>query len=168
VNQPVLFAGLLGGALGAVLSFALSRWVSPAPQPAAPTPGQSAAPAPAPASPEARHFADQVIARLQAGRDEEVIALMRPVFPELTDKEFADTVRTSFLAARAGKPYGPSVGFEFARETAVSPDVARFVYLERFAHGCVVWSVACYQGQQGWQLAGLRHLKLDAAFELLK
>jgi hypothetical protein len=168
VTKTVLLAGLLGGVLGAALSFALSRWVTPAPHPPARDAGQSAAQPPAQASPEARHFADQIIARLQSGRDEEVIALMRPVFPELNDKEFAENVRTSFLAARAGKPYGPSIGFELTRETAVAPDVARFVYIERFAHGCFVWSVACYQGQQGWQLAGLRHLKLDAAFELLK
>lgn len=68
--------------------------------------------------------------------------------------------------ARA-EAYGPTLGFELARENVVAPDLVRFVYLERFASGCVVRAVACDDSPAEWQLTGLRHLKLEAAFEML-
>jgi hypothetical protein len=164
VTRSVLFAGLLGGLLGAVVSFALSRSLSPAPKPGEPAPAQVAPTAP----PEARKFADEVMVKMQTGKDDEVLAMLRRAFLELSDEQFARDVRGAYLASRASKPYGPSLGVELVRETAVAPDAVRFAYLERFARGCVVWVVVCYNSPDGWQLAGFRHLKLEAAFDELK
>jgi hypothetical protein len=166
VTRTVLLAGALGGVLGAVVSFALSRSLSPAPRG-----GETGAPAPAAgaqAPPEARQFADDFVAKMKAGKDDEVVAMLRRAFLELSDEQFSNAVRAPFLAARASKPYGPSLGVELVRERAVAPDAVRFAYLERFARGCAVWVIDCYHSPDGWQLAGFRHLKLEAAFELLR
>lgn len=68
---------------------------------------------------------------------------------------------------RERKPYRPTQGLGLARENLVTPDLGRFVYLERFASGCVVRAVTCYDSPAGWQLIDLRHLKREAAFEML-
>lgn len=159
MTRPVLLAGLLGGVLGAVSSFALSRALPPAAKSPAP---------PQQAPPEARQFADTVVAKLRSGKDDEVVGLMRLAFLELPDEEFAEKVRAPFLEVRERKPYGPTLGFDLVRENVVAADLVRFVYLERFASGCVVWGLTCYNSPAGWQLIGLRHLKLEAAFEMLK
>jgi hypothetical protein len=163
VSKPVLLAGLLGGVLGAIIGFALMRSFPPAAKfaPSTPTPI---------ASPEARQFADDLVAKLKAGKDEEVMSSVRLAFREMPDDQFNQTVREPYLFVRKHFPqqYGPSRGFEFVRENVVSEDIARFVYLERFAHGCIVWTIVCYNTPTGWQVIGFQHLKLEAAFQVLK
>lgn len=161
MTKPVLLAGLVGGVVGAIVCFALLRTFTPVAKSASQTSTISQA------SPEARVFADDIVAKLKADKDDEVVGLMRLAFLEMTDQQF-DEVRNSFLATRASTPYGRSLGIDFAREYAINKDLARFVYLERFADGCVAWIITCYNGAKGWQLVGLRHMKVDAAFETLK
>ena len=159
MTKPVLLAGLLGGVLGAVFAFALAR-TFPA------TPKLSPPPPPS----EGRQFADDLIAKLKAGKSDEFTAKVRNGFPELNDEDFNQAVRQPLLTMREnfGKAYGQPSEFEFVRETAISPSVVRFAYLEKFPHGCVVWVIACYDGPQGWQVLGFRHLKLEAAFDMLR
>ena len=162
MSKPVLLAGLLGGVLGAIICFALLRSFPPATKPTTP-------PTPT-ASPEARAFAESLIAKLREGKDDELLSLVRQGYGEMSEERFNAEIRAPFHGVRKGFPevYGKSLGIEFAREQPVSEDIARFVYIERFERGCVVWTVVCYNSPTGWQVAGFQHLKLEAAFQVLR
>jgi hypothetical protein len=162
IPRPVLLAGLLGGAVGAVLCFALTRMFPPSVKP----PPQTIPTAP----PDARAFADDIIAKLKAGKDDELKPLVRLGFRTFTDEQFDQNVWGPIVGVRKlfAAQYGRSRGIELARENVVSDDIVRFTYVERFDHDCVVWSVVCYNTAQGWQIIGFQNLKLESAFEMLK
>lgn len=141
-SWSVLFAGLLGGLLGAVCSFVLARTL-PAPVPAPPTPPPS----------EARRFAEEVLATLKAGKQDDFAALLRPAFAEASDEEFA-VVRTQMAEARAkdAERLGGASEFEYCRETALSPSLTRVVFIEKYPRGVMVWSMVVYRGADRWMV----------------
>jgi hypothetical protein len=134
---------LLGGLLGGVFSTLASRWL--------PGPATSAAAIPVPA--EARATADAYVARLRAGKYDEFVNDLKNgmVFP--SEKEF-DEFRRSFELYRTVIPgiYGPLSGdVTLVRESAATPDLARFVYLQKCPNGLVVWTFIMYRGAEGWR-----------------
>ena len=158
MSKPVLLAGLLGGLFGAVFAFALARTFPATPK----------APPPPPPS-EARPLADDLVARLKSGKNEEFLAGVRGAFSDRNDEEF-NLVRQNLLKSREGfaKSYGGASDFEFVRETSVGPNLVRFAYLEKFPRGCVVWTFVYYNSPDGWQVLGYTQVPLDAAFGMLR
>ncbi len=143
MTRSVLFAGLLGGLLGGVFSTAASRWL----------PGPTTATAAIPVPAEARATADAYVARLRAGKYDEFVNDLKNgmVFP--SEKEF-DEFRRSFELYRTVIPgiYGPLSGdVTLVREGAATPDLARFVYLQKCPNGLVVWTFIMYRGAEGWR-----------------
>ena len=160
MTKPVLLAGLLGGLLGGAGGFALVR-AFPAPV----KPVVAAEPAPHPARP----LADELIANLQAGRNDAFFATLRAGFVELTDEQFA-AFRQDVEAGRRKftDDYGPAGEVEFARETVLSPSVVRFAYVEKHARGCVACFVVFYLTPDGWRVLAFAYKPLDAAFGLVR
>jgi hypothetical protein len=150
MTRPIVIAGLLGGLLGGVVSFAASRWVVPA-QPKAET---------APAvrhevPPEARAIADAYVAELRAGKFEEFAAHAK-IGSTITTDEEAAKFKARLLEFRrvANGSFGPSLGeFEVLGETALSPSLVRLTYLEKFERGGVWWTFVLYHGKDHWWLA---------------
>ncbi|MBN9119023.1 MAG: hypothetical protein J0I06_07655 [Planctomycetes bacterium] len=142
LSKPVFVAGLLGGVLGALLSFGLARAL---PAPVKPPP-------PGPPS-EARQFADHVLGKLKDGKNDEFMALLRPAYAQLTPEQFEQFRKSVFDArANAAKLYGSAAEFEFCRESVLSPTLVRVTYLEKYAHGCVMWLMVVYHAPDGWQV----------------
>ena len=158
MTRSVLFAGLLGGALGGVVAFGLAR-TFPAPPPPVPTPQPS----------EARQYADDLIALLKAGKNEAFLKGVRQAF-DMPDERFDVEIREPFFKLREGRvrEYGAGSEFEFIRESSLGPNLVRFAYLEKFPRGCVVWYIVFYNGPTGWQVLATSHMSLEAAFQLLR
>ena len=151
---PVLLAGLLGGVGG----FALTRAFPAAPKPVASAP-QS----------EARPLADDLIAKLKAGKNDEFFAAIRPGFDKLDDKQFGE-VRKGIVALRDkfAKEYGPAGDFEFSRETVLSPSLVQFAYVEKHPRGCVMCFLSCYNTPAGWQVLSFQYKPLEVAFSQVR
>jgi hypothetical protein len=148
----------LGGLLGGLVAFGLSRVFPATPKPPVPPPRS-----------EGRQFADDTIALLKAGKNEDFVLAVQSAFPELSPDQFNQLVRQPLLKFRDGtKLYGQPSEFEFVHEAALGPTVVQCAYLEKFPHGCVVWTVTCFNSAEGWRLAGYRYLKLENAFDLLR
>lgn len=160
MTKPVLLAGVLGGLLGGVGGFALVRAF-----PAAAKPSAAAAETPHPARP----LADELIANLRGGRNDAFFATLREGFGELTDEQFAQ-LRAGTEKARqeATAAYGPPGDIEFGRETVLSPSVARFIYVEKHARGCIAYFVVFYQTPDGWRVLAFNVKPLDVAFSLIR
>lgn len=156
-TNPVWMAAIVGGLLGGVFTFALLRSF----------PSHHKEPPPPPT--EARQFADDVIAKLHDGKNDEFIRYIRPAFAKLTDEQFAQFRKNLFdMRAEDAKIYGQPGDFEFCRETRLSPTLARVTYLEKFAHGCVLWSLVVYNSPDGWQLVALSFQKSESGFSSLQ
>lgn len=140
MTKPVLLAGLLGGLLGAVCSFALAR--------ALPAPVK---PAPPPPPSEARQFAEEVFATLKAGKQDDFAALLRSAFADATDDEYA-VVRKQMSEARAknAERLGGASEFEYCRESILSPALTRVIFIEKYPRGVMVWSVIVYRAPERW------------------
>jgi hypothetical protein len=145
MTKSVLIAGLLGGLLGGIASFAASRFIKPV-EPAKSQDAQHAS--------EAREVTEAFVAKLKAARFDE-FALDAKSSTGPTEEDFA-TFKTKLNDSRIvyTKLLGPSTGeFELLKETLQSPSLARFVYLERFERGGIVWSFVLYKRKDGWRLA---------------
>jgi hypothetical protein len=153
-SKPVLVAGVLGGLVGAVLSFALGRWM----------PAPPAVPPPAPPS-EARQFAEAVFDLLKAGKHDAFMDQLRPAFAEATDEQFAE-VRKRMYETREGnaKRYGGGGEFEYCRESALGSALVNVTFLERHPRGCVVWSLVVYRAADGWKVLACNGLAPGQAF----
>lgn len=144
MTRPVLLAGLLGGLLGGLVSDLASRWLPPG--------GGGGAAGPA-VPPEARDAAEAYVARLRNAQYDEFMTDLRTGMVFLSPQEFEE-FRKSFEAYRTIIPgvYGPlSREVTLIREAAVSPDLARFVYLQKCPNGLVVWTFILYRGADGWR-----------------
>jgi hypothetical protein len=51
---------------------------------------------------------------------------------------------------RIGKPLGQ---VELVARERVGTSFVRYVYLERYEHGALVWTIASYRGVDGWKVA---------------
>jgi hypothetical protein len=151
-------AALLGGLLGGLVAFGLSR-VFPAPL---------KSPPPAPLS-EGRQFADDMIGYLKAGKNEDFVLALRSGFPGLNDEQYNQLVRQELFKFRDGVKnlYGQPSEFGFVHESALGPYAVQCAYMEKFPRGCVVWTLTCFNSSEGWRLLGYRSMKLENAFDLL-
>ena len=164
MSKPVLLAGLLGGVLGALICFALMRAFPPPAQSATQTSNAPTAPS------DGRDFANDIIAKMKAGKDEEIKSTIREAYRDVPDPVFEEEMWKRHLTVRKEFParHGKSLGFELARETVIAPDIVRFTYIERFEHDCMVWTFVCYNSPGGWQVIAFRNTSVDGAFALLK
>lgn len=148
MTKPILLAGLLGGLLGGVVSFAASRWIKPA-EPAKPNAGGKVEAA----NPEAHAVAEAFVAKLKATKYDDFLADLRIGMVRMTDKEF-EAFKQNYDVFRAtvqtlfGTPTGE---IEFVRESVVGADLARYVYLQKFPRGAVVWVFTMYRTTDGWR-----------------
>lgn len=154
--RPILIAGLLGGVLGGVVSFAAGRLIKP-PEPVKSDPIPN----------EARERARSFIAKLRAGKFEEFAQDARAgttIRTEAAFTEFQSKLLESRVAFTNGM--GPTTGeFELLQETIAGTSLVRFVYLEKFERGGVVWILVLYRDRDsawrltyldyGWNVAGV-------------
>ena len=160
MTKPVLLGGVLGGLLGGAGGFALLRsFPSAAKTVPAADAGQSAA----------RPLADALVATLRAGRYDEFFATVRVGLAEMTAEEFGK-FRQEIVGVRDrfAKEYGAAGGFEFARETVLSPSLVRFAYVEKYARGCVMCFAVFYNTPDGWQVIAFSYQPLQTAFNTLR
>jgi hypothetical protein len=149
MTRPILIAGLLGGLLGGVAAFAANRWIVP-------THAATAEAKPhIPIPKEARTAVEWYIAKLEAMQYNEFAAEVRRGMVKILPQERVDKVLKEFQQSREeihrtlGNHTAP---FELIRETAVSNELIRFVYLEKFEDNVVVWAFVVYQTKDGWRL----------------
>jgi hypothetical protein len=150
LRRPILIAGLLGGILGGGGSFAASHFIKPASPPKVPTAKELAAK-------EAREIVEEYLAILKADKKEEFIAQVKKGQTYMPDQTFAE-VKKRFENSRIVvlQTFGSSLHeFELLHETASSPDLIQFVYLEKFERGPIVWRFIMYRGKDSWKLAYL-------------
>lgn len=142
-QKHILWAGIAGGLIGALLSFALARTFPPKPAGAPPAPPS-----------EARQFADHVIGKLKTGDRAEFTRLIRPAFAGMTNEQFAEFCQKSVFDNRDqfAKSNGGAVEIEFARETVLSPSLVRLAYADKYARGCLIWVLVVYNTPEGWQV----------------
>jgi hypothetical protein len=157
-SKPVVVAGLLGGLLGAVLSFALGR-VLPAP----------VKPPPPAAPSEARGYAEFGLSKLKEGKHDEFMEFLRPAYLQAPPEEFA-RVRAGLIKAHEENvvAYGPGGDFEFCDETQLSPTAVRVSFLEKYQRGCVTWTFVVYKGQAGWLVVSCRVYPSASGFPTVK
>jgi hypothetical protein len=51
--------------------------------------------------------------------------------------------------------------FEPIRETAYSPNLIQFIYLERFEHGALLWRFVMYRGVDRWRIAFVNYYETE-------
>ncbi len=157
LNKSILVAGLLGGVLGALASYALARSFPHTPKLPPPPPS------------EARQFADHVIGKLKDGKNEEFTALLRPAFAQMSNEDYA-AFCTKLFEQRANSPryLGAGGEFEFVNETAPSATLVRVTYVEKYARGCVLWILVVYNSPDGWQMSAFSVQSADSGFPALR
>lgn len=146
MTRSILIAGLLGGLLGGVAAFTASRLIKPV-EPAKPEPVHSVA----------REVADAYIAKLRAGKNDEFVTDVQTGMTLITEQEYA-AFKLEFTGSRNRfvNMFGPRTGeYEFVREVALSPSLARVIYLEKYERGGVLWFFVLYQSKDGWRLTGV-------------
>ena len=151
LTGPVVVAGLLGGLLGGVASFAASRMIAPAPA------TKSDSTTEAPIASEARQITDAFMAAVRDGATDQLAGAVKSGVWLVSDKEYA-----SFLGqftpdrARYAKQYGePSRQFELVREVTLSPSLVRLIYLEKYPRDGILWFFVVYHSEDGWRLVGV-------------
>jgi hypothetical protein len=149
MTRPVLLAGVVGGLLGGVAALVAGRMFPP----------PAAQDQPAAGRPEARSEAREVVElfvdKLRAGKFDEFALDAKMGSPTLTDAELVKfKARLSEFRTVTTQTLGRSSGqFELLRETALSPSLVRFVYLEKLERGGVWWLLVLYRGKENWTLA---------------
>jgi hypothetical protein len=152
LTRPILIAGLLGGLLGGVVSFAADRLIKPAVPAPIPTANEKA-------TEEARHVVEAFLALIKAEKEkkDEFTKQVKNSYTFMNDDLFK-IYKQDFDTSRIVYPghFGtPLYEFELLRETALSPDLIQFVYLEKFDHGVVIWRFVMYRGKESWRITNL-------------
>jgi hypothetical protein len=162
-RRTILAAGLLGGVLGGVCSFAANRMIVPV----TPRKDESAARS----ASEARPVVESFIGRLHSEAAEELSAEVKQGRWLITDQEYA-SFRGQFVGDRArfAKLYGERSGeFEFVREEALSSSLVRFAVLEKYQHDGVLWFFVVYRTMGDWRIVGVSWKdKLAVAVDAVK
>jgi hypothetical protein len=150
MTRPVLLAGVLGGLLGGATTFVVARLLPPTPNEA-----QHALTGKAEPRSEAREVAELFVDKLRARKFDDFALDAKMGSPTLTDAELVKfKARLQEFRTVATQTLGPSSGqFELLRETALSPSLVRFVYLEKLERGGVWWVLVLYRGKDAWSLA---------------
>lgn len=146
MTRAILIAGVFGGILGGVVSFAASRLIKPI-EPV------KADPPPTPA----REVAEAYISKLRSGKNDEFITDVRTGMALITEQEFA-AFKQEFSDSRNrfSVMFGSRTGeYELVRESIISPSLARVIFLEKYERGGVLWFFVVYQCKDGWRLAGV-------------
>jgi hypothetical protein len=61
-------------------------------------------------------------------------------------------VKTSDLLAMGARRYGTLVGTEFVEVKTAGSSVARYIYLQKFRHHAIRWTVVFYRAEANWQI----------------
>jgi hypothetical protein len=162
--KHIVIAGLLGGLLGGVASFAAARFITPAhPEDsrahststkefsrATDDPAAREA-----ASEEARKIVETFLSLLKARNTEEFWEHVKQAYTAMTDADYkAGKDRfTNFLIEYDGRFKGSLGEYELISETALSKDLIQYVYLERYTRGGVIWRFVMYRGKDRWFIA---------------
>lgn len=151
MSGPIIIAGLLGGLLGGVASFAASRMVVPAPATKSESQKQT------PLSSDARQVTDAFMTAVRDGATDQLAGAVKSGIWLISDQEYQ-----SFLGQftpdrkRYAKEYGePSRQFELVREVALSPSLVRLIYLEKYPRDGILWFFVVYRSQDSWRLVGV-------------
>jgi hypothetical protein len=147
---PIVGAGLLGGLLGGVASFAAGHFIKPAPT-------DSATTAKAEAVVEAREIANKYMDMLKTGKFEEFMKQVENTHMLMTKEKF-EKFKREFDNDRlhADRFFGrPRNEYELIHEEAKSTDLVELIYLEKFDNGVLYWEFVLYRGSDRWKLASL-------------
>jgi hypothetical protein len=149
MTKPILLAGVLGGLLGGVCSFAVGRLTkTPPPEKPNLTLGTIAVP------PDARNKTETYVDKIRQMKYDEFVNDLKTGMIFMSDKEFAD-FKQSFEVFRTvvHGVYGTPTGeVTLLHETALTQDLVRFVYLQQFPRGAIVWTFVLYRSKDGWGL----------------
>ena len=146
MTRSILAAGVLGGVLGGIVSFAASRIIVPLP------PSKSSS-----AAAEARPVVDSFIGKLRDEKAEELTTEITNGRWLISEQEYA-SFRGQFNVDRArfSKQYGERTGeFELVREELRAASLVRIVYLERYQRDGVLWFFVVYRTMGEWRLVGV-------------
>ncbi len=160
MTKPVLLAGLLGGLLGGIGGFVLLRSFPSAVKPPAATE--------APRS-EVRERADDLVAKLRAGREDDFFNTVRAGSVKQVKDEDFEKYREHMTELRKGfaQNLGAPGDIEFSRELVVSPSLVRVAYIAKHARGCVTLFVVFYNTMDGWRILGVIYVPVEDAFKEL-
>ncbi|HSQ58537.1 MAG TPA: hypothetical protein VLM40_22645, partial [Gemmata sp.] len=149
-SRPVLFAGVLGGLLGGLFAFAAGRMIGgPMQEPANAQPVSQNS-----SSPEARAVLDSFLGKLKDLKDEEFINDVKVGMTFRDASEF-EAFKKAFKDSRIlfFSMFGQRKGnFDVVRETALLPELVRYVCIEHFEGGAVAWVFILYKTTEGWRV----------------
>ena len=150
MTRPILLAGLLGGLLGGAGAFVVARLLPPST-----VTELHSLPGKAETRSDAREVAELFVNKLRAQKYDEFALDAKMGSPILTDADLVKfKARLQEFRTVATQSFGQSSGeFELLRETALSPSLVRFVYLEKLERGGVWWLLVLYRGKDTWTLA---------------
>ncbi|HEV3384588.1 MAG TPA: hypothetical protein VG097_07220 [Gemmata sp.] len=149
LRKPILIAGLLGGFLGGFLSIVGTRFIKPAVSVPLPTAKEIA-------TEEARQVVEAFLDILKAGKYDEFMEQAKRGYNYIPES-FAESKRNFDNSRIAYKGiFGPSLQqFDLLSQTAASPSLIQFLYLEKFEHGAVVWKFIMYRAKDNWRISYL-------------
>jgi hypothetical protein len=150
LRKPILVAGLLGGILGAVFSIAGSRFIKPYVPTQPPTDKEKAIA-------DAKMVVEALIGQVDTEKHEQFLEQIKLGYTYLSEEQFRETKKKyDTTRNNISQIYGPPLHkFDLVRETAASPNLVQFIYLQRFEHGAVVWRFIMYKGKDAWLIAFL-------------
>ena len=150
MTRPVLLAGVCGGLLGGAAAFVAGRLFPPNP----PVDQAQSPAAQAATAPEARQVVEAFLGRLRDMKYNEFVEDVKAGRTFMSDTEF-EAFKKSFLDSRVvyHGAFGKSLGeYDLIRETVLRPDLVRYVYVEKFERGFLVWLFVVYRTKDGWRL----------------
>jgi hypothetical protein len=151
MTRSIVLAGLLGGLLGGLASFAATRMIAPS------VPSHADATKNGEGFSEARQVAETFMAKVRAGKPDELASEVMKGLWLVSDQEFASFLG-QFTADRkrfAGEFGDPTGQMELVREAALSPSILRLIYLEKYPRDGVLWFLVMYHTMDGWRLIGV-------------
>lgn len=153
LTRTILIAGVLGGLLGGVASYAASRIFVPT----KPEPAKTAIEAAnEEATDDARQIAENLLSLVKNDKYDEFLTQVKNAYT--TQGRDFTLMKNQFDNTRLQYPqmFGqPLHQFELLREIAFSPDLIQLVYMERYEHGGPIWRIVFYRGQDHWRIAFL-------------
>jgi hypothetical protein len=149
-RNSILVAGLLGGLLGGVTSFAASRFFKPV----APVPPLTAKER---AAADARRIVEALLDELKQRKDDEFMAHVKLAWNYHSDDAF-NQIKENFKHSRIA--YAMTFGdplneFEILQENPLNPNLIQFVYMEKYARGAVIWKFVMYNVKDQWRISYL-------------
>jgi hypothetical protein len=144
-----MLAGVIGGVLGGAFAFTLSRVL-----PAGDADGYQVQNATPVTSPEAKQVVEGFIDKLREMKYEQFVNDVKMSWTFISDPEF-ELFKKSFMTSRQGyhDKFGRLLGkYDPIRETVLMPTLVRYIYIEHFERGWVMWQFIVNKTQDGWRL----------------